>query len=129
MSIELEMLAWVSGMTVMMWVPYILAHIGNVGLVPALTYQADGTPLPGWAARAKRAHCNAVENLAPFAALVIVAHLAEATNGATAAAAITFFWARIAHLVLHYAGIPFLRSFAFVVGWLSLVCIFYQIVT
>ena len=127
MSIELEMLAWVSGLTVMMWVPYILAHIGNVGLVPALTYQADGTPLPGWAARAKRAHCNAVENLAPFAALVIVAHLAEATNEATASAAIAYFWVRAAHYAVFTANIPFARTLTFAGSWLAQVCILYQI--
>ena len=45
MTTELEMLAWVSGLTIFMWVPYILAHISNVGLMPALTYESDNTPL------------------------------------------------------------------------------------
>ena len=75
MSTELEMLAWVSGLTILMWVPYILSHISNNGLMPSLTYQADETSLTGWALRAKRAHYNAIENLVPFAALVIVAKL------------------------------------------------------
>ena len=127
MSIELEMLAWVSGLTALMWVPYILAHIGNVGFMPALTYQADGTPLPGWAERAKRAHYNAVENLAPFAALVIVAHLAEATNEATASAAIAYFWLRAAHYVVFTANIPFVRTLTFAGSWLAQACILYQI--
>jgi len=127
MSTELEMLAWVSGLTILMWVPYILAHIGNVGLIPALTYQADGTPLPGWAARAKRAHANAIENLAPFAALVIVAHLANATNEATASAAIAYFWLRAAHYVVYTAGIPFARTLTFAGSLLAQFCILYQI--
>ena len=59
-----------------MWLPYILARIANVGLLSALTYTADGLSLrPDWAKRVKQAHYNAIENLAPFAALVIVAHL------------------------------------------------------
>ena len=127
MSTELEMLAWVSGLTMMMWMPYILAHIGNAGLMPALTYQADGTPLPEWAARAKRAHNNATENLVPFASLVIVAHLANITNEATATAAITYFWLRVAHYVVTIAGIPFGRTLAFAGGWLAQLCILYQI--
>jgi uncharacterized MAPEG superfamily protein len=56
-------------------------------------------------------------------------YLGRLVPSATAAAAITFFWARVAHLVIHYAGIPYLRSIPFAVGWLAMVCIFYQIVT
>lgn len=44
-----------------------------------------------WVSRAKKAHYNAIENLIPFAALVIVAHLAGAANEATTAAAIAYF--------------------------------------
>ena len=129
MTTDLSMLAWTTGLTLVFWLPYIVAHIGNVGLIPALTYQADDTPLPGWAARAKKAHYNAIENLAPFAALVIVAHLAGAANEATAAAAVTFFWARVAHFVLYTAGVPFGRTATFAIGWLAMVCIFWQIVS
>jgi len=129
MTTDLTMLAWTAGITMLMWLPYIIAHIMNVGMMPALTYQADDEALPGWAARAKKAHYNAVENLAPFAGLVIVAQLAGAANAATAAAAIAYFWARVAHYVLYVSGVPFGRTLSFTVGWLAMVCIFWQIVT
>ena len=48
------------------------------------------TPLPGWAERAKRAHINMAENLAPFAALVLVAHVTGAANATTAMGAAIF---------------------------------------
>lgn len=128
MSTDLTMLVWTAALTAVLWLPYILAHIINVGLLPALTYKADDTPPPAWAGRAKKAHYNAVENLVPFAVLVIVAHLLDAANAATAAAAITFFWARVAHYVLYAAGVPFGRTLAFTVGWLALACFFWQIV-
>lgn len=127
MSIELQMLTWVAGLTLLMWLPYILAHIANVGLIPALTYKGDDTPLPGWAARAKRAHYNAIENLAPFAALVIVAHLTNATNEATAVAATAYFWLRAAHYVAYTMGIPFARTLIFAGSWLAQLCILYHI--
>lgn len=128
MTTDLSMLAWTAAFTVLLWIPYILAHIRNVGVVEALTYRADGTPLPGWAARARKAHYNAVENLAPFAAVVLVAHVAGAANEATAAAAVVYFIARIAHYVLYVAAVPFGRTTAFTVGWLAILCIFWQIV-
>lgn len=129
MTTDLTMLAWTAGFTLLLWVPYILAHIANVGLIPALTYKADDTPLPAWAARAKKAHYNAIENLAPFAALVLVAHLSGAANGATAAAAIAYFWFRVAHYVLYVLGIPFARTITFALGWAALLCIFWQIIS
>ncbi len=129
MTTDLEMLTWVSGITILMWLPYILAHIANVGVLPALTYRADATPLPGWAARAKKAHANAIQNLAPFAALVIAAHLSGAANEATAAAAVAYFWARLAHFFLYISNVPFGRTTTFVIAWLAMACIFWQILT
>lgn len=121
------MLAWVSGLTLLFWIPYISARLLKYGPA-ALTYRFDSEPLAPWAERAKKAHYNGVENLVVFAPLVLVAQLTGATNEATAAAAITFFWARLAHYVLYLAGIPYLRTLSFAVGWLAMICIFYQIV-
>ena len=129
MTTDLTMLAWTAGFTGLMWLPYIGAHIMNVGLLPALTYAADDTPPPDWARRAKKAHYNAIENLALFAVLVFIAHLAGAANEATAAAAVTYFWARLAHFFLYVAKVPFARTITFTIGWLAMVCIFWQIVT
>ena len=129
MTTELEMLAWAAGMTLLMWVPYILAHIINVGMMPALTYEADGTPLPDWAERAKKAHRNAIENLAPFAAVVIAAHLVGATNETTATATAVYFWARLAHYILYASGIPFGRTITFTIGWLATITILWQVLT
>ena len=129
MTTDLKMLALTAGITILMWAPYILAHLANVGIMPALTYRADGTPLPDWAARAKKAHYNAVENLVPFAALVLVAHLAGVANSATAAAAIAFFWLRLAHYVFYIGNVPFGRTLTFAGGWAAMLCILYQILT
>ena len=91
MTIELEVLMWLTGFTIVMYLPCILTQIINAGLIRVLTYRADDDPIPDWAAQAKRAHYSAIENLAPFAALVIVAHLANVSNDVTSAAALVFF--------------------------------------
>ncbi|MEQ8665868.1 MAG: MAPEG family protein [Rhodospirillales bacterium] len=128
MTVELEMLAWTAIITLLFWIPYILAHIANVGIMPALTYKADSTPLPAWAARAKKAHYNAIENLAPFAALVVAAHLAGVSNEATQSAAVAYFWLRAAHYPLYVFGVPFGRTLTFAGGWLAQLCIAYQLI-
>lgn len=129
MSTDLMMLAWTTAITLLFWLPYILARMAQYGVVDTLTYRADTKPVAEWAERAKKAHYNAVENLVPFAALVLTAHVTQSTNEATAAASIAFFWARVAHYILYMAGIPFARTITFAIGWLALICIFYQIVT
>jgi len=129
MTTDLKMLALTAGFTAVMWLPYILAQIVNAGLMPVLTYTADTTPLPAWAARAKRAHYNAIENLVPFAALIIVAQLTNSANEATATAAIIYFWARVAHYLLYAAAVPFGRTLAFTAGWVATAWVFWEIVS
>jgi len=129
MSTDLSMLAWVSGLTAVLWMPYILARIGKYGVLEALSYRADDKPVADWAVRAKKAHYNAAENLVVFAALVLAAHVTGAANEATAAASVAYLIARLVHYPVYVAGIPYLRTLAFTVGWLSQVCIFFQIVT
>jgi uncharacterized MAPEG superfamily protein len=125
---ELEMLAWTSALTVIMWLPYILGHIKNVGLMPVLTYKDDAEPMPDWATRAKKAHYNAIENLAPFTALIVVAHLASISNTATATAAIAYFWFRCAHYILYILNVPFGRTLAMGGGLAAQIYIFYHII-
>ena len=99
----------------------------NVGVLNALTYKSDGTPLPDWAERAKKAHYNSIEGLAPFAALVLVAHSMGVSNEATQAAAVAYFWLRVAHYIAYVLGIPFGRTLTFAGAWLAQICIAYQV--
>ena len=83
---------------------------GQVGL-PPLAGNREGLPeLTGWVGRAKRAHANMVENLVLFAALVLIAVVAQKTNALTAMGAAVFFWARVAFAVIYVAGIAWLRT-------------------
>jgi len=83
--------------------------------------------LPGMAGRAARAHRNMIENLAPFAVLVLVAHVAGKANELTALGAMIFFYARVAFALLYLAGIPWLRSLAFAAGVVGMVIIAIQL--
>ena len=76
-------------------------------------------PVPGWTARAVRAHANLIENLAPFAILVLVAHVSGKANAITAAGATIFFWSRVVHLAAYVAGIASLRTAAWFISWVG----------
>ncbi|MBL94540.1 MAG: hypothetical protein CMF70_04465 [Magnetovibrio sp.] len=128
MTIELEMLTWTAVLTLLIWIPYILARIMNIGLIETLTYKNDNAPVPAWAERAKKAHYNAIENLIPFTVLILVAHSMEVSNEATQSAAIAYFWLRVAHYVVYTASIPFGRTLMFAGAWLAQICIASQII-
>ena len=127
MTVELKYLAWTALLTALIWIPYILNTIGVRGLVDAVGYPENPKPLARWAQRMKDAHYNAIENLAPFAALVLVAHAVGVHNDATVAACVTYFWARVVHLAVYTLGIPWLRTLAFFVGFVCQVVLAWQI--
>jgi uncharacterized MAPEG superfamily protein len=128
MTTDLTVLAWVAGLTALMWVPYILARIQASGLMAAVTYAADKDPLPDWAERAKKAHLNAIENLAPFAAVVIAAHLTQQAGAGTAFWSVVYLLARIVHYPGYISGLPYIRTLSFAVAWLAIMAIFLQVV-
>lgn len=73
-------------------------------------------PVPAWIERVRRAHANMVENLLPFGALVLVAHVSGKADSTTATAATAFFAARVAYTAIYVAGIPVIRTGVFAVG-------------
>ena len=128
MTIELEILTLSAILTIILWIPYILARVGIAGFAATLMYKSDDTVMPPWVVRAKRAHYNAVENLIPFAILILVAHSIGLSNEVTQSAAIAYFWLRLAHYILHTVGLPFGRTIMFAGSWFAQVCIAYQLI-
>jgi len=117
MTTELMYLTWVTALTAVIWVPYILNAIMVRGLIDAVGYPANPAPLAPWAARMKAAHANSIENLVVFAALVLVADSVGVSNDVTVMACQVYFWARVVHLAAYTFAIPWVRTVAFVVGF------------
>ena len=127
MTSELVSLTWVAALSAIMWIPYILNTITVRGLMDAVGYPEDPKPLAPWAERMKKAHYNSVENLVLFATLVLVAHAAGISNETTVLVCKVYFWARLVHLVAYTLGIPWVRTLAFAVGWLSCVALLVEL--
>lgn len=129
MKIELTMLAWSAVLCVALAVPYTLGFIAALGL-PMVAGNRDNFPAgTGWVGRAKRAHANMVENLLPFAALVLAVVIAGKTSGTTAFAAELFLIARIVHAVVYIAGITWVRTVAFAANVVSIALLLIALVT
>lgn len=118
MSIELTYLALTALLTAALWIPYIICQVTTNGFLSGENYVDPAPrPVPLWGQRANRAHVNAVEAFAPFAALVLVAHAGGKESAMTAFWAMGFFWLRLAHAVVYLAGVPFLRTPIFTLGF------------
>jgi len=115
---ELYWLTLTCLLTALMWVPYILNRLAEMGIWRAISNpQPDTHPEASWAFRTERAHANAVENLVIFAPLAIAVHVLGLSNEATAFAAMVYFFARVAHFIIYVIGLPLLRTFAFAIGF------------
>lgn len=125
MTTELFWMTLTVLMTALFWVPYILDRMAVRGIVAAVadTGPESGGPHSLWAQRAIRAHANAVENLAIFVPAVLVAHALGISTPITQAAAVVYFFARLAHFAVYTAGVPVARTLAFAVGWAAQVAI------
>ncbi len=127
MTTDLTMLVWSAVLCILLFMPYVLARVAVWGIPDTVGYPENPPALPRWAARSWRAHINMAENLAPFAALVLVAHVASLANETTALGATIFFWARLVHAIVFIAGLPWVRTLAFVVSIIGEVIILTQL--
>src|SRR5258706_4593710 len=116
MKTELMYLVWVSVLTGLIWIPYILDRVSVWGLTDTVGYPESPKPQSPWARRLRAAHANAVENLVVFAALVLAANALGVSNSATVLACSIYFWARLVALLAHTFPIPWVRTLAFTVG-------------
>jgi uncharacterized MAPEG superfamily protein len=116
-------------LTAALWIPYVLCQVITNGFPGPDNYR-DPTPrpVPLWGKRADRTYLNAVETFAPFAALVLVAHLTGKANAMTAFWAMTFFWLRVGHATVYLLAIPYLRTLVFTAGFVAVAGIFWEIV-
>lgn len=129
LTVDLRLLAYSALLCVVLWIPYTLAGVGARGLTAMMSYPTGVySDLPDWGKRSQRAHMNLIENLAPFAAVVLIAEVVGASNEITALGARLFFWGRVVQAIVHIAGIPYLRTLAFTVAWIGTLLIVWQVI-
>lgn len=129
MTTDLRYLAFTALLTGALWIPYIIAQVTTNGpLAPANYVDPAKRPLPLWGQRADRAYLNAVESFAPFAALVLVAHVAGKADAMTAFWAACFFWLRLVHAIVYLLAVPYIRTIVFTLGFVAVVGIFVEVI-
>jgi uncharacterized MAPEG superfamily protein len=127
MNTPLLYLTYVTLLTAVIWIPYILNEIMVRGVVEVAGYSQNPKPLAPWATRMKAAHYNAIENLAVFATLVLVATALHMNSRGIEMSCVVYFWARVVHLLAYTFAISWVRTLAFVAGFLAQLCIAWHI--
>ena len=129
MTPELTWLTLSALLAACLWIPYI------VGVNTEPQDHSDFTRPPNlaamrpWVHRAWRAHQNLLETLIPFAAVVLVAHLAGVSTQVTLWATVAFFWLRVIHaagMISGLARFP-LRPIIFTASWLCTLAVGVQL--
>ena len=129
MTTDLTYLAWTAMLTAALWIPYIVCQVMTNGFLEPPNYvDPEQRAVPLWGKRANRAQINAVEAFAPFAALVLVAHVAGKADAMTAFWAACYFWLRLIHAIVYLLGIPYIRTLVFTLGFVAIVGIFVEVI-
>ncbi len=116
MTIELWSLALSALLCLLLPFIYVALYQKQVGLA-GVSGNRDDVPEPtGAAGRGLRAHRNLLENLVPFAVVVLIAHATHVENRATVFGALLFLGARVVHAAAYLLGIRGIRTLAYVAG-------------
>lgn len=127
MPIEIKYLAWVTVLTLLMRIPWMIDKLAVRGLDKITQYPDDSEPLSAWGRRAWIAHEDALGNLVTFAILVVLLHLVDWSNGWTQGAAAVYFYTRVLHFVVYVLGVPRIKSIAFLVAFAAQLVLAWQL--
>ena len=131
MTTEIAYLIATAVLAASLWIPFIIGvNIQKAVDTTDFTRPPDLSALPPWVHRAHRAHLNLLEQLLPFAVIVLVGHTLGVSNTITATAAAAFFWIRVAHAVGMISGLASfpIRPIIFTAGWIAILILAWQVI-
>ena len=114
-----------------LWIPYIVGINTTQfeGKTEIFVRPPDTAKMPAWVHRSLRAHQNVLEQLLPFAIVVLVGATLKVSTPVTVWCAIAFFWLRVVHAGVMIAGIsrPPLRPMIYLAAWIVMFVMAWQI--
>jgi len=127
MTTELTWLTYTALLAASLWIPFVFGVTvtdfeGKEGLF--VRPPDPGKMLP-WVHRSLRVHQNLLEQLVPFAIIVLISAAVGVSTPITVTCSIIFFWLRVGHAVVMLSGFARapLRPLIYVAGWVvTLVC-------
>lgn len=122
MGIEATLLGWSVILGLVIIAVSATATVMQRGLPWAVSAR-DGSdaPLTGIAGRLDRAMRNFLETFPLFAAAVLAVMVTGHANGTSALGVQLYFWARVAHVLIYAAGIPYLRTLDWAISIIGII--------
>lgn len=129
MTTELTYLTLTALMAACLWIPFIVGSSISPAKSLDFSRPLDPSVHPAWVHRAYRAHLNLLEQMMPFAVIVLVAHVLGVSTPVTVWASIAFFWFRIAHAVGMITGAAVfpVRPIIFTASWVCVLLVGWQV--
>jgi len=119
MSSELSILALYGLLTLLAILIQVLLATPALGIPYLVSARDTPREMSGTAGRALRAQSNSVYALAMFAPAILLLAVKDGFSGSSLLAAQAFLIARILYLPIYYAGIPWVRTLVWLVGFLA----------
>ncbi|AXI47429.1 MAPEG family protein [Sulfitobacter sp. SK012] len=126
---ELGVLTCLALLAASLWIPYIVGVNSETAAGDTFQRPGDLSQMRPWVHRAYRAHLNLIEQLLPFAILVLLVDRLDGFNALTYWTSIIFFWLRVAHaagMISGFARMP-LRPMIFTAGWVCCLIMGYAV--
>ncbi|MEL6167252.1 MAG: MAPEG family protein [Pseudomonadota bacterium] len=130
MTIELTYLTLTTLLAASLWIPFVIGVNTTTFERPEENRPPDPAAMSAWVHRAYRAHLNLMEQFPPFAAIVLVAHMAGVSTMVTVVATAAFFWLRLAQAIWMVGDFPQIpvRPIIFTSAWICILLIGWQII-
>jgi uncharacterized MAPEG superfamily protein len=133
MTVELKWLIYTALLAGSLWIPFIVGV--NTTDFPGKAQQfirpPDSGQMKPWVHRSLRAHQNLLEQLVPFAIIVLVGAITHVSTPVTVACSITFFWLRVAHAIGMISGLARLplRPMIYLAAWVVMLVFAWQVLS
>ena len=125
MPAELTLLGWSAALALVLLVIHAFSATADIGLAAAVKPRDDNPQIEGiFAGRARRAWFNFIETYAIFVGLDLALVVSGQTGGLGLTGGLLWFWMRLAHAPIYYAGISYVRTlvwFGSIIGLLLMV--------
>jgi uncharacterized MAPEG superfamily protein len=126
-SVELTLLVW-SAVLVGAYLGFqSIAYRFDYGIAHGAGPRDNERPPGKWAGRGERALRNLLETYAVFVMLALVTEITGRSDGLTQWGAQLYFWARWVYLPLYVFGVPYVRSYVWLVSGLGLALMFFGV--
>ncbi len=121
MAFEMQMLAFMSVLFTLAWIPASVCKYQTYGWAWLLSNRSTAqlTPMPEWGQRAERAHNNLKENFPGFAVAVLLLGISGGFTPGTRIAAGVFVVARLIHMPVYIVGAAWPRALTWIAGILA----------